>query len=95
MPQRDSRRSPPLREGDVADLVRGVRAAPLLFGYRGSDPVDVEALEDVVARVSALADDLLRNWDRALEHFWQVCPKEMVGRLDHPLEAEEAAFERA
>ncbi len=53
-----ARRSPPLREGDVADLVRGVRAAPLLFGYRGSDPVDVEALEDVVARVSALADDL-------------------------------------
>ena len=53
-----ARRNPPLREGDVADLVRGVRAAPLLFGYRGSEPVAVEALEDVVARVSALADDL-------------------------------------
>ncbi|GAB3591548.1 bifunctional GNAT family N-acetyltransferase/acetate--CoA ligase family protein [Angustibacter peucedani] len=53
-----ARRSPPLREGDVADLVRGVRAAPLLFGYRGADPVDVESLEDVVARVSLLADDL-------------------------------------
>jgi acyl-CoA synthetase (NDP forming) len=53
-----ARRSPPLREGDVADLVREVRAAPLLFGYRGADPVDVEALEDVIARVSMLADDL-------------------------------------
>ena len=38
--------------------MRGVRAAPLLFGYRGAEPVDVDALEDVVARVSVLADDL-------------------------------------
>jgi glutamate synthase (NADPH/NADH) large chain len=44
---------------------------------------------------SALADDLLRNWDLALEHFWQVCPKEMVGRLDHVLAAEERVHERA
>ena len=42
---------------------------------------------------SALADDLLRRWD--VGQFWQVCPKEMVGRLDHGLEAEEAVFERA
>ena len=44
---------------------------------------------------SALALDLLRNWDLALENFWQVCPKEMVGRLDHALEAEERVHERA
>jgi glutamate synthase (NADPH/NADH) large chain len=44
---------------------------------------------------SALAQDLLRNWDVALEKFWQVCPKEMVGRLDHALEAEEAVHRRA
>ena len=44
---------------------------------------------------SALALDLLRNWDLALENFWQVCPKEMVGRLDHALEGEERVHERA
>jgi acyl-CoA synthetase (NDP forming)/GNAT superfamily N-acetyltransferase len=53
-----ARRIPPLREGDVADLVRSVRAAPLLFGHRGADPVDTDALEDVLSRVSVLADDL-------------------------------------
>jgi acyl-CoA synthetase (NDP forming)/RimJ/RimL family protein N-acetyltransferase len=53
-----ARRTPPLREGDLADLVRGIAAAPLLFGHRGAEPVDIEALEDVVARVSLLADDL-------------------------------------
>ncbi|MBX3482632.1 glutamate synthase large subunit [Phenylobacterium sp.] len=44
---------------------------------------------------SALAADLLRNWDLAVGRFWQVCPKEMISRIDHPLQAEEAAHERA
>lgn len=53
-----ARRFPPLREWDVADMVRSVRAAPLLFGHRGAEPVDVDALEDLIARLSLLADDL-------------------------------------
>lgn len=51
-------RIPPLSADDVSDLVRGVRAAPRLFGHRGAAPVDVPALEDVIARVGAMADDL-------------------------------------
>ena len=51
-------RIPPLTTGDMHDIVRSVRAAPKLFGHRGVPPVDVAALEDVVARVSCLADDL-------------------------------------
>ena len=38
--------------------MRSVRAAPLLFGYRGSEPVDVAALEALLLRVTRLADDL-------------------------------------
>ncbi|WP_298456994.1 GNAT family N-acetyltransferase [uncultured Cellulomonas sp.] len=48
---------PPLTDVDVAELVRSVRAAPRLFGYRGLPPADVTALEDVIARVSVLAAD--------------------------------------
>ena len=48
----------PLTDVDVAELIRSIRAAPLLFGHRGADPVDMGALEDLVARVSLLADDL-------------------------------------
>lgn len=59
-------RIPPLTTGDVADLVRGVRAAPRLFGYRGSPPLDVAALEDLLARVSVLADDLPEVAEMAL-----------------------------
>ncbi|HZL03620.1 MAG TPA: acetate--CoA ligase family protein, partial [Cellulomonas sp.] len=49
---------PPLTDVDVAELIRAARAAPRLFGYRGLPPLDVAALEDVIARVSVLADDL-------------------------------------
>ncbi len=48
----------PLTDLDAAELVRSVRAAPLLFGYRGSEPVDVAALEALLLRVTRLADDL-------------------------------------
>jgi acyl-CoA synthetase (NDP forming) len=51
-------RIPPLTTGDVSEAVRSVRAAPKLTGHRGARPVDVPAVEDVVARVSCLADDL-------------------------------------
>jgi acyl-CoA synthetase (NDP forming)/RimJ/RimL family protein N-acetyltransferase len=49
---------PPLTDTDLQDLVRGVRAAPLLFGHRGSEPVDTGRLEDLLARIARLADDL-------------------------------------
>lgn len=51
-------RIPPLTDVDAAEMVRAVRAAPLLFGYRGADPVDVAAVEDLLLRVSRLADDV-------------------------------------
>jgi glutamate synthase (NADPH/NADH) large chain len=34
---------------------------------------------------SPRARDLLRTWPEARELFWQVCPKEMISRLKHPL----------
>jgi acyl-CoA synthetase (NDP forming)/RimJ/RimL family protein N-acetyltransferase len=48
----------PLTDLDAAELVRSVRAAPLLFGYRGSAPVDVGAVETLLLRIARLADDL-------------------------------------
>ena len=51
-------RIPPLSDLDAAALVRSPKAAPLLFGYRGAETMDVAALEDLLLRVSRLADDL-------------------------------------
>ncbi|HET7415243.1 MAG TPA: GNAT family N-acetyltransferase [Arthrobacter sp.] len=49
-------RIPPLTDVDVADLIRNPRAARKLFGYQGLPPVRVDALEDLVARLSVLKD---------------------------------------
>jgi acetyl coenzyme A synthetase (ADP forming)-like protein len=46
----------PLTDLDAADLVRSLRASPLLFGYRGSAPVAVAALEQILQRVAHLAE---------------------------------------
>jgi acyl-CoA synthetase (NDP forming) len=51
-------RTLPLTDLDAAELVRAPRAFPLLNGYRGSEPVDLPALEDLLLRVARLADDL-------------------------------------
>ncbi|GAA1597535.1 MULTISPECIES: GNAT family N-acetyltransferase [Kribbella] len=53
-----SYRMPPLTTRDAAEMVREVKAAPLLYGYRGSDPVDISAIEDLLHRVSRLTLDL-------------------------------------
>ncbi|MFH8384948.1 GNAT family N-acetyltransferase [Kitasatospora sp. NPDC018058] len=48
----------PATDQDVAGLIREVRAAPLLFGWRGAESVDTGALEELLLRVSQLVDDV-------------------------------------
>ncbi|SFY51956.1 bifunctional acetate--CoA ligase family protein/GNAT family N-acetyltransferase [Streptomyces sp. F-1] len=47
----------PVTDRDATSLVRTIRTAPLLFGWRGSTPVDTPALEELLLRVSRLVDD--------------------------------------
>ncbi|MDX3851946.1 GNAT family N-acetyltransferase [Streptomyces sp. AK02-01A] len=44
----------PATDRDAAELIRSIRTAPLLFGWRGSEPVDTAALEELLLRVSRL-----------------------------------------
>jgi acyl-CoA synthetase (NDP forming)/L-amino acid N-acyltransferase YncA len=48
----------PLTDADAAALIRSVRAAPLLLGHRGTPAADLGALEDILIRISRLADDI-------------------------------------
>lgn len=47
----------PVTDRDATSLVRSIRTAPLLFGWRGSTPVDTPALEELLLRLSRLVDD--------------------------------------
>jgi acyl-CoA synthetase (NDP forming) len=42
----------PLTKDDARDAVAEIRSARLLEGFRGSEPVDKRALEDILLRVS-------------------------------------------
>lgn len=48
----------PLTELDARELVMSLRGARLLTGFRGSEPVDLDALVDLLVRLARLAEDL-------------------------------------
>ncbi|MBI4332528.1 MAG: GNAT family N-acetyltransferase [Chloroflexi bacterium] len=50
----------PLTNVDAAEMIRSVKAFQLLEGWRGAPPSDIEALEDLLLRVSAMVEDLPR-----------------------------------
>jgi acyl-CoA synthetase (NDP forming) len=45
----------PLTDRDADDVLHGIRGLPLLEGYRGHAPADVDALRELLLRVSRLA----------------------------------------
>jgi glutamate synthase (NADPH) large chain len=40
---------------------------------------------------SPWAEELLVNWDREVRNFWQIVPREMLGRLEVPVTRDAAA----
>jgi acyl-CoA synthetase (NDP forming) len=50
-------RAVPLTDHDAAAMWRELRAAPLVTGYRGTPPMDTDALEQLLLRVARLAED--------------------------------------
>jgi hypothetical protein len=48
----------PLMDAEAQEMVRAPRAAPLLFGHRGAEPVDVIGVQDLLLRVARLKDEL-------------------------------------
>jgi len=47
----------PITDLDAAEMVRGIRGAPLFAGYRGAPPGDVVRLEEILLRVSELVGE--------------------------------------
>jgi acetate---CoA ligase (ADP-forming) len=47
----------PVTDVDAAEMLAGIRGAPLLSGIRGQEPTDVEAVAEAILRVSQLVGD--------------------------------------
>ena len=48
----------PLSDQDAQEMVREIRGYRLLQGYRGHPPADIEAIQEVLLRVSRLVEDI-------------------------------------
>ena len=48
----------PLTDRDADELLHEIRGLPLLLGYRGQPPADLDALREMLLRVSRLAADV-------------------------------------
>ena len=51
--------------------------------------------EHVEETQSQFASTMLINWDQERGNFWQICPKEMISRLDNPLTDDEPEAQTA
>ncbi len=56
--ERAAARLAPLTDSDADELIRSIRAAPLLPGRPGTPAADLVALRDMLLRVSQMADEL-------------------------------------
>lgn len=48
----------PLTDRDASEMVRSIRGFPLLEGYRGHPPADLEVIEEILLRVSRLVEEI-------------------------------------
>lgn len=48
----------PLTDRDADEMVTSLKSYPILTGYRGGPKYDVDALKDIILRVSALVEDI-------------------------------------
>jgi acyl-CoA synthetase (NDP forming) len=91
-------RALPLTDLDAHELVREIRGAPLLFGYRGAPAVAVAALEEIVLRVARLAEELPEVWELELNPI-RVTPDRAIAvdarvRIAPPPERADPAVRR-
>jgi len=77
------------------------RANPESITWQRLDSVYWEARLKALIAEHAIATDsrwshaILDDWERTRGSFWQVCPREMLTRLSHPLSDADAALEAA
>jgi succinyl-CoA synthetase beta subunit len=49
---------PPITNADIERLLHSLRGSPLLFGFRNSAPVDIDALGELLGRIGQLAEEV-------------------------------------
>jgi acetyl coenzyme A synthetase (ADP forming)-like protein len=80
----------PLTDRDAAEMVREIRGYRLLEGYRGHKPADVEALQDVLLRLSRLVEEVPEIKELDLNPIFALAPGEGCRIVDARIRVEDA-----
>lgn len=72
----------PVTDRDAHEMVRQIRGFRLLEGYRGHPPADLEALEDVLLRISRLAEGVPEIAELDLNPLFALEPGKGCGIVD-------------
>ena len=78
----------PLTERDAEGMIQEVRGYPLLTGYRGHAPADIEAVQEMLLRVSRLVEELPEIAELDLNPFKAHVPGEGCTILDARIRVE-------
>lgn len=68
----------PVTRQDVQEMIRGIRAYPILKGTRGKPGVDLEGLENIVLRLSQLVSDFPEIVELDINPFMALPRKEEI-----------------
>ncbi len=81
----------PLTDRDAAEMVREIRGYRLLEGYRGHSPADVDAIQEVLLRISRLAEAVPEITELDLNPIFALNPGQGCHIVDARIAVERCA----
>jgi acyl-CoA synthetase (NDP forming) len=81
----------PLTDRDAAQMLREIKGFRLLQGYRGHPAADVEAIEEVLLRLSRLVEEIPEISELDLNPIFALPPGQGCGIVDARIRVESSA----
>jgi acyl-CoA synthetase (NDP forming) len=78
----------PLTDRDAAEMIREIRGYPLLQGYRSHPPGDVDALEELLLRLSRLVEEVPEITELDLNPVFALAPGKGCSIVDARIRVE-------
>jgi acyl-CoA synthetase (NDP forming) len=72
----------PLTDTDADEMIRGIHGYRLLEGYRGHAPADIDAIREVLLRVSRMVEDLTEIRELDLNPVFALPPGQGCAVVD-------------
>lgn len=78
----------PITDQDAKEMVRSIRGYPLLEGYRGHPPADIEAIEELLLRIARLIEEVPEISELDLNPVFALSPGKGCSVVDARIRVE-------